>query len=282
MTLRQIEAITITKLVAEMCVKANIFIGDDMVNALKEAQVVEKSLAGRDALDQLLENVEIARHELIPLCQDTGSAVFFVEWGQEVLLTGGSFEDAINEGVRKGYGEGYLRNSIVADPLNRFNTGDNTPAVIHTTIVPGDRVKITFAPKGGGSENMSALTMLKPSDGVEGVVDFVVNHVKQSGPNPCPPIVVGVGIGGTFDKVAQIAKKALLRPLGHPHPEPFYANLEQMILEKINDLGIGPQGFGGRVTALAVHIETHPAHIASLPVGVNINCHANRHAERLI
>jgi fumarate hydratase subunit alpha len=280
--LRQVEALTITNLVAEMCQEANIFLGDDVVNALKKALMQEESPSGKEVLKQLIENLEIARNEQIPVCQDTGFAVFFVEWGQEVHLTGGSLEDAINEGVRKGYREGYLRKSIVADPLERVNTGDNTPAVIYTSLVPGDKVKITFAPKGGGSENMSTVKMLKPSDGVDGVVDFVVNHVKESGPNPCPPIVVGVGIGGTFDKVAVMAKKALVRPLGQPHPEPFYADLEQRILKEINDLGIGPQGFGGRVTALAVHIETFPAHIASLAAAVNINCHVARHVERVI
>lgn len=280
--MRQVEALTITNLVAEMCQEANIFLGDDVVNALKKALTQEESPAGKEVLKQLIENLEIARNEQIPVCQDTGFAVFFVEWGQEVHLTGGSLEDAINEGVRKGYREGYLRKSIVADPLERVNTGDNTPAVIYTSLVPGDKVKITFAPKGGGSENMSTVKMLKPSDGVDGVVDFVVNHVKESGPNPCPPIVVGVGIGGTFDKVTVMAKKALVRSLGQPHPEPFYADLEQRILKEINDLGIGPQGFGGRVTALAVHIETFPAHIASLAAAVNINCHVARHVERVI
>ena len=230
-----------------------------------------------------MKTLRSARNEKIPVCQDTGFAVFFVEWGKDVHLAGeGSLEDAINEGVRKGYTEGYLRKSIVKDPLNRVNTGDNTPAVVYTSLVPGDKVKIAFAPKGGGSENMSTVKMLKPSDGAEGVVDFVVNHVKESGANPCPPIVVGVAIGGTFDKVAVLAKKALFRPLGQPNPDPFYADLEQRILNKINDLGIGPQGFGGRVTALAVHIETYPAHIASMAAAVNINCHVARHVERVI
>ncbi len=280
--MRQIDAQAISDVVAEMCREANVFLGEDVIEALEKALAEEESPAGRDVLRQLLENVEIARSEQIPLCQDTGFAVFFVEWGQEVHLKGGSLEAAINEGVRTGYREGYLRKSIVADPLERVNTGDNTPAVIHTSLVPGDRVRITFAPKGGGSENMSALRMLKPADGVEGVVDFVVNRVRAAGPNPCPPVIVGVGLGGTFEKVALLAKKALLRPLGRPHPEPLYAGLERRILEKVNDLGIGPQGFGGRITALAVHIETYPAHIASLPVAVNINCHAARHATRVI
>ncbi len=280
--MRRIEASIITNLVAEMCQEANIFLGEDVVNAIKKASSEEESTAGKKVLKQIEENIEIARDERIALCQDTGFAVFYIEWGQEVHLTGGSLEDAINAGVRKGYREGYLRNSIVADPLDRVNTGDNTPAVIHTSIVTGDEVKITFAPKGGGSENMSAFKMLKPSDGVEGVIDFVVNHVKESGSNPCPPIVVGVGIGGTFEKAAAIAKKALLRPMEQSHPKPFYAELERNILKRVNNLGIGPQGFGGRVTALAVHIETFPAHIASLPVAVNINCHASRHVERTI
>ena len=262
--------------------EANIHLGDAELSALKRALTAEESPAGKEALRQIIENTEIASREQLPLCQDTGFAVFFVEWGQEVHLTGGSLEDAINEGVRKGYREGYLRKSVVADPLNRVNTGDNTPAVIHTALVPGDKVKITFAPKGGGSENMSALKMLKPADGLEGVIDFVLHCVKEAGPNPCPPIVVGIGVGGTFEQVAVIAKKALLRPLGRPHPDPFYASLEQKILKQVNDLGIGPQGFGGRITALAVHMEFFPAHIASLPVAVNLNCHAARHIERLL
>ncbi|HHX87435.1 MAG TPA: fumarate hydratase [Firmicutes bacterium] len=242
----------------------------------------EESPPGKEVLKQLIENVRIAREERVPLCQDTGFSVFFVDWGQEVHLTGGTLEEAINEGVRRGYQEGYLRKSVVKDPLNRVNTGDNTPAVIYVNLVSGDKVRIRFAPKGGGSENMSTVKMLKPADGVNGVVDFVVNHVKQAGPNPCPPIVVGVGIGGTFDKVAVLAKQALLRPVGQPNPDPFYADLEKKILEEINDLGIGPQGFGGRVTALAVHIETFPSHIASMAAAVNINCHAARHQERVL
>lgn len=281
-TLRQIKASAITEVVAEMCREANIYLGDDLVDALKGALQREESPAGREALQQLIENEKIARTEQIPLCQDTGFAVFFVEWGQDLHLTGGSLEEAINEGVRRGYRDSWLRKSIVADPLKRINTGDNTPAVIHTALVPGERVKISFAPKGGGSENMSRLAMLRPSDGREGVIDFVLRCVREAGPNPCPPVVVGIGIGGTFDQVAVIAKKALFRPLGRPHPDPYYAALEQELLEKINELGVGPQGFGGRVTALAVHIETYAAHIASLPVAVNLNCHAARHAERII
>ncbi len=281
--MREITAVEIAGNVAQMCQEANIYLGDDVLQALKSSLEVEESPTGKEVLQQLIENVDIARSEQIPICQDTGFAVFFVEWGQELHLTGGTLEEAIHEGVRQGYREGYLRKSIVDDPLyERKNTGDNTPAVIYTTIVSGDKVKITFAPKGGGSENMSAVKMLKPSDGEKGVVDFVVNHIKTAGPNPCPPIVVGVGIGGTFDKVAVQAKKALLRPVGQPHPDPAFAELEQKILTEINKLGIGPQGFGGRITALAVHIETFPSHIASMAAAVNINCHACRHLEREI
>lgn len=281
--MREIDASTISDHVAEMCEQANIYLGEEEFQALKDALEKEESPTGREVLKQLIENVEIARNEQIPICQDTGFAVFFVEWGQEVHLTGGTLEEAINAGVRRGYDEGYLRKSIVSDPLyDRKNTGDNTPAVIYTDIVPGDKVKIAFAPKGGGSENMSTVKMLKPSDGEDGLVDFVVNHVKAAGPNPCPPIVVGVGIGGTFDKVAVQAKKALFRSVGTPHPDSKFASLEKKILEKINDLGVGPQGFGGRTFALAVHIETFPSHIASMAAAVNINCHASRHLERTL
>ncbi len=281
--MRELAASTITDHVAEMCEEANIYLGEDVFTALKGALETEESPTGKEVLKQLIENVEIARDEQIPICQDTGFAVFFVEWGQEVHLTGGTLEDAINAGVRKGYDEGYLRKSIVTDPLyDRKNTADNTPAVIYTDLVPGDKVKIFFAPKGGGSENMSAVKMLKPSDGEAGFIDFVVNHVKAAGPNPCPPIVVGVGIGGTFDKVAVQAKKALFRHVGESHPDNRFAELEKTIKDKINDLGVGPQGFGGRNFALAVHIEDYPSHIASMAAAVNINCHACRHLERVI
>ncbi len=281
--MRELAASVITDHVAEMCQDANIYLGDDVFDALKRSQETEESPTGKEVLKQLIENVEIAKKEQIPICQDTGFAVFFVEWGQDVHLTGGTLENAIHEGVRRGYTDGYLRKSIVDDPLyERKNTGDNTPAVIYTEFVPGDRVKIAFAPKGGGSENMSTVKMLKPSDGEQGVIDFVVNHVKEAGPNPCPPIVVGVGIGGTFDKVAVNAKKALFRKVGEPHPDPRFADLEKKLLDQINDLGIGPQGFGGRTFALAVHIETFPSHIASMAAAVNINCHACRHLERVI
>ncbi len=281
--MRELAVATITETVAAMCQDANIYLGKDVAEALKSSLETEESPTGKEVLKQLIDNLEIAANEQIPICQDTGFAVFFVEIGQEVHLQGGTLEEAVNAGVRKGYSEGYLRKSIVDDPLyERKNTGDNTPAVIYTDLVPGDKVKISFAPKGGGSENMSAVKMLKPADGEKGLVDFVVTQVKSAGPNPCPPIVVGVGIGGTFDRVAVSAKKALFRPLGQPHPNSKYADLEKKILAKINDLGVGPQGFGGRTFALAVHIETFPSHIASMAAAVNINCHASRHLERII
>ena len=277
--MREVSADLIAEKVAEMCINGNLYLGDDVSEALKSSVEKEISPTGKAVLEQLVENIEIAKTEGIPLCQDTGFAVFFIQWGQDVRLSEGTVNDAVNEAVRRGYSAGYLRKSIVKDPLQRVNTGDNTPAVIHLEMVPGDRIKIIFAPKGGGSENMSAVKMLKPSDGAKGVVDFVVNHVKESGPNPCPPIVVGVGIGGTFEKVAYLAKKALLRNIGEEHTDPFYADLEKEILEKVNNLGIGPQGFGGRITALDVNIEVYPCHIASMPAAVNINCHASRHVE---
>ncbi len=281
--MRELSVSTIVETVAGMCEEANIYLGEDVYGALKRSLEVEESPTGKEVLKQLIENLEIAKNEQIPICQDTGFAIFFVELGQEVHLVGGTLEEAINAGVRKGYSEGYLRKSIVEDPLyERKNTGDNTPAIIYTEIVPGDKVKISFAPKGGGSENMSTVKMLKPSDGEEGLIDFVVSHVKAAGPNPCPPIVVGVGIGGTFDRVAVLAKKALFRPVGEPNPDGKFAELEKKILDKINDLGVGPQGFGGRVFALAVHIETFPSHIASMAAAVNINCHASRHLEKVI
>ena len=276
---KEIEAHQITEKVADMCEQANIYLGSDVEEALNNSYEKEESPTGKEALKQLLQNAQIAREKGVPICQDTGFAVFFVEWGQEVTLKGGTLEEAINAGVSKGYKEGYLRKSIVKDPLRRENTGDNTPAVVHTEMIPGDEVVIYFAPKGAGSENMSTLKMLKPSDGEEGLINFVVNHVKEVGPNPCPPMVVGVGVGGTFDKVAVQAKKALLRPIGKPHPDPFYARLEKRMLHEINNLGIGPQGFGGRNTALAVHIEKFPSHIASMAAAVNINCHATRHGK---
>ncbi|MBM7854129.1 fumarate hydratase subunit alpha [Desulfohalotomaculum tongense] len=251
--------------------------GDDVLEALAKSLEQEVSSGGREILKLLMENARISREENIPMCQDTGFTVVFLELGQDVHLEGGDINEAINEGVRKGYRQGYLRKSIVGHPLKRVNTGDNTPCVIHTRVVPGENLKITVAPKGGGSENMSALKMLKPADGVEGVKKFVIDTVKAAGPNPCPPLVIGVGIGGTMEKAALMAKEALLREVGTKNPQQDLAELELQLLNEINKLGIGPQGLGGRVTALAVHIKTFAAHIASLPVAVNINCHAARH-----
>jgi fumarate hydratase subunit alpha len=280
--MREVNVRLLSDAVAEMCKEANYFLGDDLIGALEESLQEEVSPVGKEIFGQLLENARIAREEKVPLCQDTGFAVLFVELGQEVRLTGGDLNEALQEGVRRGYKEGYLRNSIVSDPLQRINTGDNTPAVIHLEIVPGDKVKLALAPKGGGSENMSAVRMLTPAQGAVGLVDFVVETTVKAGPNACPPLIVGVGLGGTFEKVAYLAKKALLRPLGEPHPHPVYAGLEEEMLTKINRSGIGPQGYGGVITALAVHIEVFPCHIASLPAAVNLNCHAGRHKERVV
>jgi len=279
---RKLSAKTITEAVTTLCKEANYFLGQDVVNAFKSYKEKETSSTGKDILEQLLTNAEIARTEEVPMCQDTGYAVFFIEVGQDLHIVEGLLDDAINEGVRKGYLEGYLRKSIVGHPLNRVNTGDNTPAVIHTKIVAGDKLKITIAPKGGGSENMSGIRMLKPAEGVEGVKNFVLETVEKAGPNPCPPIVVGVGIGGTFEKAALLAKQSLLRPIGSRNSQQDMADLENELLDKINKLGIGPQGLGGITTALDVHIETYPAHIASLPVAVNINCHAARHKSTIL
>ena len=279
--MRSIEAKKITETVRHLCIDANYDLGKDILKALEAAYKKEESPVGKEIISQILENDKIAAEGIFPMCQDTGFAVVFVEMGANVCIQG-NLAEAIHEGVRQGYKDGYLRKSILGDPIERKNTGDNTPAVIHLDIVPGDKLKITVAPKGGGSENMSFVKMMKPADGVEGVKSFVIDSVRQAGSNPCPPIVVGVGIGGTFEKCAQMAKKALLRPIGSKHPNPFYANLEAELTEKINMLGIGPQGLGGTVTALAVHIETHPCHIASFPAAVNINCHAARHKEAII
>ncbi len=273
---------TIVEQVRKACIEANCVIEEDVASAIRQALETEESPAGKKTLEQILANHEVARDKKLPLCQDTGSAVFFVEFGQNVHISGGLLEDAINEGVRQGYADGYLRKSIVSNPLSRRNTGDNTPAVIHFSLAPGERIKIIFCPKGGGSENMSALAMLRPGDGLDGVRRFVVNTVKKAGSNPCPPIIVGVGIGGTFEKCALIAKKALVRPVGSPNPKLELAHIEESFLEAVNKLGIGPMGLGGRVTALAVHIETFPCHIASLPVAVNLNCHAARHKEIIL
>ncbi|MDT8316888.1 MAG: fumarate hydratase [bacterium] len=279
--MRIIKACDITPKVKELCTSANFELGEDMLDAFKKGLEREESPAGRAVIEQLIENARIAKEERVPMCQDTGFAVFFVEMGRDLHVDGDIY-DAINEGVRQGYEEGFLRKSIVSHPLSRVNTKDNTPAIIYIDLVPGDKLKIIFAPKGGGSENMSSLKMLKPSDGIEGVKKFVVESVEKAGPNPCPPIIVGVGIGGTFEKSAWLAKKALLRHVGEKSAKPEDAALEEELESLIGDLGIGPMGFGGRVTAFAVQVETHPCHIASLPVAVNIQCHAARHKEVLI
>jgi len=279
---REVSASSIADAVARACISANYFLPEDVLKALERSLEVEESPTGRDVLKQLIENAKIAREEEVPICQDTGFAVVFVDLGQEIQISGASLADAINDGVRRGYAEGYLRKSIVGHPLERVNTGDNTPAVIHTEVVPGDKLRILVAPKGGGSENMSSVRMLKPSDGVEGVKKFVVDLVKAAGSNPCPPIIVGVGIGGTMEKAAILAKKAVLREIGQPSPKPYDAKLEQELLDLVNSTGVGPAGLGGRVTALAVNVESYPAHIASLPVAVNIQCHAARHKEVIL
>ena len=275
--IRELNVQNITDTVKEMCIQANHFLSEDMDKALKKATEKEESPLGRKILDQLQENLKIAGEEMIPICQDTGMAVFFVEIGQDVHFTGGLLEAAINEGVRLGYTDGYLRKSVVNDPIIRENTKDNTPAVIYYSIVSGDKVKITFAPKGFGSENMSRVFMLKPADGIEGVKNAIMTAVSDAGPNACPPMVVGVGIGGTFEKCAVMAKKALTREVGEHSDIEYVADLEKEMLEKINKLGIGPGGLGGSTTALAVNINTYPTHIAGLPVAVNICCHVNRH-----
>lgn len=280
--IRTVDTKIITENVKEMCIEANHYLSKDMDIAMKNAVTTEKSELGRKILNQLQDNLKIADEEMIPICQDTGMAVVFVDIGQEIHFTGGQLEEAIHEGVRQGYTEGYLRKSVVKDPLERENTKDNTPAIIHYNIVPGDKVKITVAPKGFGSENMSRIFMLKPADGIEGVKNAILTAVKDAGPNACPPMVVGVGIGGTFEKCAILAKKALTRNLEEPSEIPYVRELEKEMLEKINSLGIGPGGLGGTTTALAVNINTYPTHIAGLPVAVNICCHVNRHVVREI
>ncbi|MBE0433228.1 fumarate hydratase [candidate division WOR-3 bacterium] len=279
--MREVPYNDIVDTVARLCMEANYFLGDDLLTAFRKGLDVEESETGRDILGQLIKNAEIAKNEQIPLCQDCGFAVVFLEMGTEAHVAGDIIE-AINEGVRRGYTDGYLRKSILSDPVKGKNTDDNTPAIVHTTLVPGDKIKITVAPKGGGSENMSEVKMGKPADGIEGVKAFVIDRVIRSSSNPCPPIIVGVGIGGTFEYVAFLAKKALLRNIGERNPDPFYADVEKELLAKINDLGIGPMGLGGRITALEVFIETHPRHIASFPVAVNINCHVARHKTAII
>ncbi|NLP37605.1 MAG: fumarate hydratase [Firmicutes bacterium] len=278
--MKEVHVDKIVDAVEALCMKAAYDLPKDVEDRIVACSKQEESEFGKYIFDQILENVHYARDNDYPICQDTGAAVFFIEVGQDVHITGGSLEDAINEGVRRGYTNGYLRKSMVLDPVfNRKNTGDNTPAIIHTFIVPGDKLKITILPKGGGSENMGKLAMLTPSAGLEGVKKFIVDAVKTAGGNPCPPVVVGVGIGGTMEKTTLLAKKALARKVGEPNPNPQYAQLEQELLEEINNTGVGPQGLGGRITALAVHIEYFPAHITGLPVAVNLNCHAARHAE---
>jgi len=279
--MREIDVKIITEKVAQLCIEANTDLGDDVLQALDRAIEQEESPLGLAILKELKENAHIAKTEKIPVCQDTGFAVIFIELGQDVHLVGGDLREAIQEGVRRGYREGYLRKSI-CHPFTRKNTGDNTPAIIHLEMVPGEDIKVIVAPKGGGSENMSRVVMLTPSDGIEGVKRFVVQRVKESGSNPCPPTIVGVGIGGTFEECALLAKKSLLRPLGSKNPDPELAKLELEILNEINKLGIGPQGLGGRITTLAVHIQMMPCHIASLPLAVNIQCHAHRHKEVVI
>ena len=280
--IREIPVQKITEAISEMSMEANYTLSEDMKECLEEAKSTEESSIGKKVLDLLGENLKIAEEEMIPICQDTGMAVIFLEIGQDVHFTGGNLSEAVDEGVRRGYLEGYLRKSVVRDPLTRENTKDNTPSVLHTSIVPGDQVKITLAPKGFGSENTSRLFMLKPSDGIEGIKKAVLTAVKEAGPNACPPMVIGVGIGGDFEKCALLSKHALTRETGKPSELPHIAELEKELLKRINDLGIGPGGLGGRVTALAVQIETYATHIAGLPVAVNICCHVNRHVKRVI
>lgn len=279
--MREIDSKKIEEAVSDLCIKVNYFLSQDVKEKLKKSYNEEDFEIGKDVLEKIMQNVEIAKNEEMPICQDTGMALVFVEIGQDVHVNG-DIEESINNGVREGYKTGYLRKSVVEDPIRRVNTKDNTPAVIYYNIVKGDKLKITVAPKGFGSENMSRIKMLKPSDGLQGVKDFIIETVELAGPNPCPPIVVGVGIGGTFDRAALLSKKALIRPLDIRNSDPYYKDLEEELLSKINSLGIGPAGFGGRTTALAVNIETFPTHIAGLPVAVNINCHATRHKEIIL
>lgn len=280
--MREIDVSVLTDAIEHLCIDANTHLPEDVKCAIRSCRSCEDGAIAQGILDNIIENFEIADRECVPICQDTGMACVFLEIGQDVHLYGGDLTEAVNEGVRRGYAKGYLRKSVVADPVRRGNTGDNTPAMLYTEIVPGDQVRITLGPKGFGSENMSAIRMFKPSAGIEGIKDFILETVENAGPNPCPPIVVGVGIGGTFDKAALLAKKALMRPLGSSHPDPYYAALEQEMLEKINALGIGPQGFGGKTTAIGLNIETLPTHIAGMPCAININCHVTRHKTEVI
>lgn len=280
--IREIEVDRITDAVERLCIEANTHLPEDVKAALQNCRRQEDGETAADILDHIIKNYEIADQEEVPICQDTGMACVFLKIGQDVHLAGGDLSDAVNEGVRRGYEKGYLRKSVVRDPIRRGNTGDNTPAMLYMEIVPGDRVEITVGPKGFGSENMSRICMLKPSAGLQGIKDFILETVETAGPNPCPPVVVGIGIGGTFDKAALLAKKALMRPLNCSNPDPFYADLEQEMLVKINELGIGPQGFGGKTTAIGLNIETMPTHIAGMPCAVNINCHVTRHKTEVI
>ncbi len=281
--MRELEARQITDTVARLCIESNYFLGEDVLASLRRFRDIEPSPAGREVLDQILENAEVARDRQVPLCQDTGLTVIFLELGQDLHITGADLNEAIAEGVRRGYIDGYLRKSMVKQPFSaRINTKDNTPPVIHTTIVPGDRLHIVVAPKGGGSENMSQLGMLKPAEGRDGVIRFVVEAVRKAGANPCPPIIVGVGVGGSAEKVIWLAKHSLLREVGSVNRDPELAELEAELLDRVNRIGIGPQGLGGLTTALAVHVETFPCHIASMPVAVNIQCHSARHKEAVL
>ncbi len=280
--MREIQASQITDVVEKLCIEANQHLPADVKCAIKNCRAQEDWPMAQDVLDKIITNYEIADDEKLPICQDTGMACVFLEIGQDVHIVGGLLADAINEGVRRGYDKGFLRKSVVADPIRRGNTGDNTPAMIYTEIVSGDKVKITVGPKGFGSENMSAIRMFKPSAGLQGIKDFILETVELAGPNPCPPMVVGVGIGGTFDKAALLAKKALMRSIDSQHEDPYYADLEIEMLEKVNALGIGPQGFGGKTTAIGLNIETLPTHIAGMPCAININCHVTRHQSEVI
>ena len=280
--MREIQVSAITDVVERLCIEANTKLPGDVKCAIERCRGCEDGSIAQGVLDKIIENYNIADCENVPICQDTGMACVFLEIGQDVHLVGGSLTDAVNEGVRRGYDKGYLRKSVVGDPVRRGNTGDNTPAMIYTEIVPGENVKITVGPKGFGSENMSAIRMFKPSAGLQGIKDFILETVEIAGPNPCPPMVIGVGIGGTFDKAALLAKKAIMRPLDTHHPDPFYAALEDEMLEKVNQLGIGPQGFGGKTTAIGLNIETLPTHIAGMPCAININCHVTRHKTEVL
>lgn len=280
--MREISAGTITDTVERLCIDANVHLPEDVKQAIKDCRAVEDWDTAKNVLDDIIRNFEIAESEEVPVCQDTGMACVFLEIGQDVHISGGDLTDAVNEGVRRGYEKGYLRKSVVADPIRRGNTGDNTPAMIYTEIVPGENIKITVGPKGFGSENMSAIRMFKPSAGLQGIKDFILETVRVAGPNPCPPVVVGVGIGGTFDKAALLAKKALMRPVDCANPDPYYAELEAEMLGRINEMGTGPQGFGGRTTAIGLNIEVMPTHIAGMPCAVNMSCHVTRHKTEVI